>query len=160
MFCLLVQLSQVALSILVGGSWHPLLCGSICVHHLRRLRPLLWGRVHAHPCSGYHRSGGSPLHHRSDWLLRHHPGEPLWFGHGQFTNIHHLCSLSRLFLFSVVFNHVFVMSVLLMSHSVALEQLQLSELWKILLWAKHFLEFHAAYFIDFINIKKCVCICM
>ena len=36
-----ILFSQVALSVSVGGGWHPLLCGGLRVHHLRRLRPFL-----------------------------------------------------------------------------------------------------------------------
>lgn len=64
--------------VFAGSSWHLVLCGSLCLHHIRWLRSLLWRCLHTHPCSGYHSSGDTSLYHWFDWLLCHDPGKPLW----------------------------------------------------------------------------------
>lgn len=69
----------------LGGSWHSLLCGSLCLHHVRRLWPFLWGCVHALPRCGDHSRRSPAFYYWPNWLLCYNPGEPLWARHGKLT---------------------------------------------------------------------------
>lgn len=72
-----------------GGSWNLMLYWSLCVHHIWRLRSLLWRRVHSDPCCHYNSSGDASLHHRSDWMLRHNPWKLLWSGNSEWALLVH-----------------------------------------------------------------------
>lgn len=68
---------------LAGSSRHPVLRGSLCVHHIWWLRSLLWGCVHTDPSCYHHSCGNAAVHYWTHWLLRYHPGESLWAGYGK-----------------------------------------------------------------------------
>lgn len=66
-----LPLSLTCMVVSPGCSWNFMLYWSLCVHHLWRLRPLLWRRVHSDPRCHYNCRRDASIHHRSDWVLCH-----------------------------------------------------------------------------------------
>lgn len=56
-------------------------CGSVCLHPLEPVRPLLWRCLPSPPCCADRSCRSPALHYRADWLLCHYPGKPLWTCH-------------------------------------------------------------------------------
>lgn len=76
-----------SLCLSAGCCWDFVLHWSLCVYHIWRLWPLLWGCVHfdSRRCNNSCRN--SSVHHRPDWLLCNDTWELLWVGNSEFPQL-------------------------------------------------------------------------
>lgn len=68
---------------IVGSSRHPVLRGSLCVHHIWWLWSLLWRCLYTNSSCYHHSCGNTAFYYWTYWVLRYHSRESLWPGYGK-----------------------------------------------------------------------------